>query len=67
MRPQPQVQEGSYADAQAALEARVIRIEEALKKSHQQYTQWKEDSVKDFQSVEAYLTQVHTMVTDALN
>ena len=51
-------------DVQAALETQFAQIEEKLQRSQQQYSQWQGDSVKDFQSVEAYLTQVHTMVTE---
>ena len=54
-------------DGQAALEARFTRIEETLQKSQQKYSQWQENSVMDFQSVEACLTQVHTMVADAFH
>ena len=64
VRPKPEVQEGLPIDVQAALETRFTQIEEMLQKSQQQYSQWQGDSVKDFQSVEAYLTQVHAMVTE---
>ena len=61
VRPKPEVQEGLPTDVHAALET---RFEEAIRKSQRQYSQWQGDSVKDFQSVEIYLTQVHTMVTE---
>ena len=64
VRPKPEVQEGLPIDVQAALETRFAQIEETLRKNQQQYSQWQGDSVEDFQSVEAYLTQVHTMVTE---
>ena len=63
-RPMPERQEGLPVDVQAGLETRFAQIEEKLQKSQRQYSQWQGDSVRDFQSVEAYLTRVHTMVTE---
>ena len=42
IQPKPEVQEGLPMDVQAALETRFTRIEEALQKSQQQYSQWQE-------------------------
>ena len=64
VRPKPEWQEGLPEDVQSALEDRFAKIEEKLHRSQQQSSRWQEDSVRDFQTVEAYLTRVHTMVTE---
>ena len=64
MRPKPEGQEGLPSEVQAAWETRFARVEEEFRKIQRQNSQWQGDSLKDFQSIESYLTQVHTMVTE---
>ena len=46
------------------METRFSHIEETLRRRQKQYAQLQEDSVKDAQAIETYLTQVHDMVTE---
>ena len=64
LRPKPEGQEGLPSEVQAAWETRFARVEEEFRKIQRQNSQWQGDSLKDFQSIESYLTQVHTMVTE---
>ena len=64
LRPKPERHEGLPEDIRAAIEDRFAKIEEKLQRNQQQSSRWQEDSVRDFQAVEAYLTRVHTMVTE---
>ena len=64
LRPKPERHEGLPDDIRAAIEDRFAKIEEKLQRNQQQSSRWQEDSVRDFQAVEAYLTRVHTMVTE---
>ena len=59
MRNQPlkdDVRMGIPSDAQAALEARLLQMEEEPRRYQQQHEQTREDSVKDAQATESYLT-----------
>ena len=60
LKPTPEVQLGLPSGVQVAMETRFVQIEDALRKSHKQYSQWQGDSVKDAQAIETYLNQVHT-------
>ena len=64
LRPKPERHEGLPDDIRAAIEDGFAKIEEKLQRNQQQSSRWQEDSVRDFQAVEAYLTRVHTMVTE---
>ena len=64
MRPKPEGQEGPPSEVQAAWQTRFARVEEEFRKIQRQNSQWQGDSLKDFQPIESYLTQVHTMVTE---
>ena len=64
LRPKPEGHEGLPDDIRTAIEDRLAKIEEKLQRNQQQSSRWQEDSVKDFQAVEEYLTRVHTMVTE---
>ena len=64
LRPKPERHGGIPDDIRLAIEDRLAKIEEKLQRNQQQYSRWQEDSVRDFQAVEAYLTRVHTMVTE---
>ena len=55
---------GLPSEVQVAMETRFSHIEEMLRRHQKQHAQSQEDSVKDAQAMEAYLTQVHNMVTE---
>ena len=54
-QPKPEAHVGLPADAQAAIESRFSQIEETLRKSQKQYSQWQGGSVKDAQAIETDL------------
>ena len=62
--PKPERHEGISDDVRLAIEDRLAKIEEKLQRNQQQTSSWQEDSDKDFQAVEAYLTRVHTLVME---
>ena len=62
--PQPEGHQGISEEFQRGLEDRLAKIEGRLTRQQQQTSSWQEDSVRDFQAVEAYLTQVHKMVQE---
>ena len=64
LRPKPERHEGLPEDIRVAIEDRFAKIEEKLQRNQQQTSRWQEDSLRDFQAVEAYLTRVHTMVKE---
>ena len=43
------------------IEDRFAKIEEKIQQNQQQSSRWQEDSVRDFQAVEAYPTRVHAI------
>ena len=53
-------------ETQQIIEDRLAKIEGRLTRQQQQASSWQEDSVRDFQAVEAYLTRVHKMVQEGL-
>ena len=55
LRPKAERHEGLPDDIQAAIEDRFAKIEEKLQRNQRQSSQWQEDSVRDFQAVEACL------------
>ena len=57
--------EGVSEEIRRVLEDRITKIEEKQLRHQQQTSGWQEDSVRDFQAVEAYLTRVHNMVGEA--
>ena len=62
--PKPERHEGMSEEIQRAIEDRFAKIEGRLVRQQQQTSSWQEDSVRDFQAVEAYLTRVHKMVLE---
>ena len=62
--PKPERHEDISDEIRRAIENRFAKIEEKLLRQQQQTSSWQEDSVRDFQAVEAYLTQVHKMVLE---
>ena len=62
--PKPEGHEGISEGIQRTIEDRLAKIEGRLNRQQQQNSRWQEDSVRDFQEVEAYLTRVHKMVLE---
>ena len=62
--PKPERHEGISDEIRRAIEDRFAKIKEKLLRQQQQTSSWQEDSVRDFQAVEAYLTRVHKMVME---
>ena len=62
--PQPEGHQGIPEEFQRSVEDRLAKIEGRLTRQQQQTSNWQEDSVRDFQAVEAYLTRVHKMVQE---
>ena len=62
--PQPEGHQGISEETQRSIEDRLAKIEGRLTRQQQQTSSWQEDSVRDFQAVEAYLTRVHKMVQE---
>ena len=60
--PQPEGHQGISEEFQRGLENRLAKIEGRLIRQQQQTSSWQEDSVRDFQAVEAYMDRVHKMV-----
>ena len=59
-QPKPEVQVGLPSEIQVAIETRFAQIEETLRKSQKQCSQWQGDSVKDAQAIETYPTSGHS-------
>ena len=62
--PKPEGHQGISEETQRIIEDRLAKIEGRLVRQQQQTSSWQEDSVRDFQAVEAYLTRVHKMVQE---
>ena len=62
--PQPEGHQGISEEFQQGLEDRLAKIEGRLARQQQQASSWQDDSVRDFQAVEAYLTRVHKLVQE---
>ena len=62
--PQPEGHQGISEEFQRGLEDRLAKIEGRLTRQQQQTSSWQEDSVKDFQAVEAYMDRVRKMVQE---
>ena len=62
--PQPEGHQGISEEFQRVLEDRLAKIEGRLIRQQQQTSSWQEDSVRDFQAVEAYMDRVHKMVQE---
>ena len=62
--PKPEKHEGISDEIRHAVEDRIAKIEEKHLRHQQQTSNWQEDSVRDFQAVEAYLTRLHNMVME---
>ena len=60
----PERHEGIPEDIRRAIEDSFAEIEEKLQRNQHQTSSWQEDSVRDFQAVEAYLTRVHNMIME---
>ena len=61
---QPEGHHGISEEFQRGLEDRLTKIEGRLMRQQQQTSSWQEDSVRDFQAVEAYMDRVHKMVQE---
>ena len=61
---QPEGHQGISEEFQRVLEDRLAKIEGRLIRQQQQTSSWQEDSVRDFQAVEAYMDRVHKMVQE---
>ena len=57
--------EGVSDEVRRVIEGRLAKIEEKQLRLQQQTSGWQEDSVRDFQEVESYLTRLHSMVMEA--
>ena len=62
--PQPEGHQGISEETQRRIEDRLAKIEGRLTRQQQQTSSWQEDSVRDFQAVEAYMDRVHKMVQE---
>ena len=62
--PKPEGHQGISEETQRIIEDRLAKIEGRLTRQQQQASRWQEDSVRDFQAVEDYLTRVHKMVQE---
>ena len=62
--PQPEGHQGISEEFQRGLEDRLAKIEGRLTRQQQQASSWQNDSVRDFQAVEACLTRVHKLVQE---
>ena len=62
--PQPEGHQGISDEVQRGIEDRLAKIEGRLTRHQQQTSSWQEDSVRDFQAVEAYMDRVHRMVQE---
>ena len=56
--------QGISEETRRIIEDRLAKLEGRLIRQQQQASSWQEDSVRDFQAVEAYLTRVHKMVQE---
>ena len=65
-RIQPKLEEhqGISEEMKRIIEDRLTKIEGRLTRQQQQTSSWQEDSVRDFQAVEDYMTRVHKMVQE---
>ena len=62
--PQPEGHQGISEEVQRGIEDRLAKIEGRLTRHQQQTSGWQEDSVRDFQAVEAYMDRVHKMIQE---
>ena len=62
--PQPERHQGISDEVQRGIEDRLAKIEGRLTRHQQQTSGWQEDSVRDFQAVEAYMDRVHKMIQE---
>ena len=62
--PQPEGHQGISDEVQRGIEDRLAKIEGRLTRYQQQSSGWQEDSVRDFQAVEAYMDRVHKMIQE---
>ena len=65
--PQPEGHPGISDEFQRGIEDRLAKIEGRLIRQQQQTSGWQEDSVRDFQAVEAYMDRVHKMIQEVLH
>ena len=62
--PQPERHQGISDEIQRGIEDRLAKIEGRLTRYQQQASGWQEDSVRDFQAVEAYMDRIHKMIQE---
>ena len=64
LKPKLEEHQGISEETRRIIEDRLAKIEGRLTRQQQQTSSWQEDSVRDFQAVEDYLTRVRKMVQE---
>ena len=62
--PKLEEHQGISEETKRIIEDRLAKIEGRLSRQQRQISSWQEDSVRDFQAVEDYMTRVHKMVQE---
>ena len=64
IKPKLEKHQGISEETRRTIEDRLAKIEGRLTRQQQQTSSWQEDSVRDFQAVEDYMTRVRKMVLE---